>query len=109
MIYLLNSPVLTSFGKFTYHPITIEQIKNMLKEEIFKSAIGHESTAQLLTKLLDIKVDYNRIAIHQQDEDILIVIKLNIRAEANKEYSTNEIIEAGFETGILIKNSNYEI
>lgn len=103
MIYLINSPVLTDFGIYEYNPIGVDEVKTMLTYHEFTSAIGHKSTAIFLSNLFGIPVPYNRITIKQTLNDILIIIKLKIRNEANKEYTKEEIEETGYELGILIR------
>jgi len=103
MIYIINSPVLTDFGLFEYKPFSVEEVKLLLKTRHYTSAIGHETTALFLTKLLECEINSNRIAITQKLEDSLIVFKLKMRGPANKEYSIGEMEAAGYEFGLLTK------
>ncbi|MCK9220719.1 MAG: YddF family protein [Bacteroidales bacterium] len=103
MVYLINSPVLTNFGSYVYKHVGIGDVKSTLNTKPFTSAIGHETTALFLTHLLGQNIPCNRIAIRQTGEDILIVFKLKIRGVANKEYSFEEMEQAGYEFGILTK------
>lgn len=52
-LYLLNSPVLTDFGRWSYcGPLTVEEARALV-EEGFHSAIGHVSTANILSRGLE--------------------------------------------------------
>ncbi len=55
MITILNTSILTNYGRYDYCPLTLEQAKEKLADG-FVSAIGHQSTADLLTTLLDVSV-----------------------------------------------------
>jgi len=65
---LLNTSILTSFGVFDYRQITLIQAQQFVKNNDITSAIGHSSTAEILTKLLKIDVKVNRIQFEQDDE-----------------------------------------
>lgn len=104
MIFIINSPVITSFGSYTYIETSVDDIKEILEKESYISAIGHEEIAVLLSRILNIKVMVNRITISQMPGDKLIVIKPKTRLELYKKYSDRDIEEIGFELGILERN-----
>lgn len=60
----------TTFTKNT--PITVEQAREAL-EGGFTSAVGHESTAAVLSDMLGMPVSMNRINIKLSEHDTLIV------------------------------------
>lgn len=103
MIYLINSPVITSFGSFTYAETSVDEIRAILASEPYISAIGHEEIALLLSRILRIDVKVNRITLFQKLEDILIVIKPKPRLELGRKYSDTDIEEVGFELGLLTR------
>lgn len=69
MLTDLSSNIATS-------PISPEHAKAILKEG-FVSAIGHESTAKALTKVLGLNVEMNRINVKLNKKDVLIVAQYN--------------------------------
>ena len=72
-VYLLNSPVLTSFGRFCYSgPLDVESVRAELSGG-FVSAVGHVSTARLLTRLLGIPVECSRRTIRMMPGDRAVV------------------------------------
>ncbi len=73
-------------------PISLNQVKSLL-ELGFESAVGHQSTAEILTKLLGIEVPANRTAIKLQSGDILIVFQLGIRLAEGQVLSREEVLD----------------
>jgi len=100
-IYLTNSAFLSSKGNFEYSEIKLQDVKNKLKDDNFISAIGHQSSANILSGLLGLKIKYNRIEIIQNVGDECIVFKLKGRLEEGKVYTEDEINQIGFEFGLL--------
>lgn len=105
MITLLNTSILTSFGSYSYLPTDVGSVRKLLAENEWQSAIGHQSTADVLSELLDIKVPVNRIVYEQDVNDIAVVFKLNSRAPEGVILSKLEIIELGYHFGLLKKLS----
>ena len=89
MIYVLNTLIIpVDFEikekyEIYLEKINIETAKKILSEG-FTSAIGHESTARLLTKLLKIEIPFNRIAIKMREGDIGIHFFLKTRLPEGK-------------------------
>lgn len=105
-IVLLNTSIITKEGTFTYKKISLmdaQQNIDAYKEQGLEvlSAIGHESTAQILSKLLGIEVKVNRMFYEQSPTDNVIVFKLNGRPEEGKILSTEDIEKIGYSFGLL--------
>jgi len=61
-------------------PLTIDEVKEVVaKAKVIESYIGHQSTAELLTNLLGVKVEYNRAMYKPQPDDYALVIRLKKR------------------------------
>lgn len=69
----------------------------------FESAIGHESTAQLISKLLDIDCPANRVQYKQKDGDVALIFKMLGRPPEGKILTEEEIEEIGYSWGIIRK------
>ena len=108
-LFFLNAPVLTTFGDFRFEKLSLEQAQNLIKEfandqtKLVESAIGHTATAEVLTRLLDYKVETNRIEFIQTLEDAALVFKLKKRAPEGVVLNQEEIEKIGFEFGLLTK------
>lgn len=103
-LVLLNAPVLTSFGTFEFAQISIEEARKIIAEaEKVESAIGHAATAEIMTELLDYKVETNRIEFFQTTEDTALIFRLKKRIGEGQVLNREEIEKIGYEFGILIK------
>ncbi len=90
---MLNfNPEVSAPVRLFVRPISLNQVKSLL-ELGFESAVGHQSTADILTKLLGIEVPANRTAIKLQSGDILIVFQLHIRLAEGQVLSKEEVLD----------------
>ena len=70
--------------------ISVSEVKELLSQG-FESAIGHESTAKLLSQLLGVEVHAKRIMVTLESSTILIVFQLLERLPEGKVLSLEEI------------------
>jgi hypothetical protein len=103
MVTLLNTSILTAYGSYEYKEISLKTVKNVIKCSGFRSAIGHESTAEILTELLEVDIPVNRFAYRQEVMDVAIVFKLNGRAPEGVILTKEMIEEMGYTFGYLIR------
>jgi hypothetical protein len=107
---LLNTSILTSFGTYTYEPLTLEGACALVSEfqregKSIQSAIGHQTTAELLSGLLDYTVAINRMEFKQTVETVALVFKLKGRPPEGKVLSREELEEIGYEFGLLTRKA----
>ncbi len=107
---LLNSSIVTSYGTFTYQPLSLDEAKALVQEfqqtgKLIQSAIGHQSTADFLSALLDFPVTINRIEFKQTTNDIALIFKLKQRLPDRQILSREEMAAVGYEFGLLAKIS----
>ncbi len=102
MIYILNSSVLVGYGHYRYSGIDTSEVRAMLKENNFISAVGHESTANLLTFLLGIDIPVNRAQIKMEPGDKAVIFRLKSRLAEGQVITSIEEMEAiGYEFSLL--------
>jgi len=106
MLTLLNAPILTSFGTFNYEAIKVTDAKALLRAG-FTSYIGHQSTCDILSQLLEVEVPLHRGQYEQQTGDQALIFRLKKRIEEGQVLKTREEIEAvGYEFGLITKIKN---
>ena len=99
-VTILNTSIITSHGSFLYKPCSLELAKQLV-EPGFQSAIGHDSTAAVISTLLSIDCKTNRIQYKQQPGATALVFKLKGRAPEGSTLTAKEIETIGYEWGIL--------
>lgn len=107
---LLNSSVVTSYGTFTYQPLSLDEAKALIQEfqkasKAIQSAIGHQPTAEFLSVLLNFPVMTNRIEFHQTTNDVALIFKLKQRLSDRQILSREQMEVVGYEFGLLTRIS----
>lgn len=106
MITILNTSILTTTGTFKLNDITLDEAKNLVHNNDILSAVGHKSTADILTTLLEKEIPANRIEYAQNVNEKALVFKLNGRPEEGKILTADEIQEMGYKFQLLTKVSD---
>ncbi len=96
---LLNTTIATCDGVFQVNTISLEQAIEIVQEygDDIDSAIGHTSTAQIMSTLLGIEIPVNRQQFVQKPGQIALVFKLKGRPEEGKILTVEEIEAIGYE------------
>ena len=71
--------------------VSLEEVREVLKSTPFTSAVGHESTASVLTLLTGVSTPVNRVAIKLAAGDKLIVFQLQVRLQEGQVLSAEEV------------------
>lgn len=82
MIYLCSTTVIPSgaYGAWHVEPCELQGVEASLgMADCYTSAIGHQSTADIMSELLGITVEMNRITVHPEPGDVFICFRLNTR------------------------------
>lgn len=103
---ILNTSIITADGNYTLKTITLEQALGLLKDNDSRvnSAVGHESTAQILTTLLGVEVPVNRQMYSQAPGETALVFKLNGRAPEGTVLSLREVEDIGYSLKALCRH-----
>lgn len=95
---ILNTTIITADGDFSLKTISLDQAKDLVKNApSIDSAVGHQSTADILTTLLETKIEMNRQMFIQQPGQKALVFKLKGRPEEGKILTIEEIESIGYE------------
>lgn len=99
--YLLNSPVLSNWGHFEFEgPIDLAQARAAIPTD-YVSAIGHHTTADMLSQLLQINVPMNRAKIVMHTGDVALVFRLKQRPPEGVVLDQEQLDSIGYEFGLL--------
>jgi hypothetical protein len=104
-MYLLNSAIVTAQGTYLYETLLPDDAHRLIQTTSFISAIGHESTADILSKKTGLNIPANRIAINMQAGDQAIVFKIKSRMEEGKVYTRDELSGLVMEYGLLTRQN----
>lgn len=104
---LLNTSILTADGRYEMKTIDVEGAQWMIKAHlgngrVVKSYIGHPSTAQILSELLEIEVPVCRELFTQEVEQQALVFKLMGRqTDPTKELTLEEVQTIGYTLKVI--------
>jgi hypothetical protein len=72
-------------------PVGLEEAKSLLREGEYISAVGHESTARVMSTLLGVEVPPNRVSITMGPGDRALVFQLSVRLAEGQVLSREEV------------------
>jgi len=72
-------------------PISLEEAKSLLREG-YISAVGHESTARVMSALLGVDIPPNRVSITLGPGDRALVFQLSVRLAEGQVLSQEEVM-----------------
>ena len=102
---LLNTSILTTAGEYHLTDITLDEARNLVKKhrDNLNSAIGHASSAEIMTTLLGVEVPMNRQMFIQDVGQRALVFKLNGRPEEGKILTVEDIEQIGYKFQLLYR------
>ena len=100
---LLNTSILTTAGAYRLINITLDDARRIVSDHAgnLDSAIGHQSTAEIMTTLLGTEIPVNRQMLTQEVGQAALVFKLNGRPPEGKILTVEEIEEIGYKFQVL--------
>jgi len=101
MLTLLNAPILTAYGSYNYEPVFVNEAKKLLQNG-FHSYIGHQSTCDILSQLLETEIPMHRGQFEQQPGEQALIFRLKKRiAEGQVLHTREEIETVGYDFALL--------
>ncbi|QIB54784.1 DUF1874 domain-containing protein [Blautia producta] len=102
---LLNTSILTTAGAYRLIDITLDDARRIVSDHAgnLDSAIGHQSTAEIMTTLLGTEIPVNRQMFTQEVGQAALVFKLNGRPPEGKILTVEEIEEIGYKFQVLLR------
>jgi hypothetical protein len=99
MLYLLNTTVVPcgADGIWKATTLQLESAKMNTSGTGWVSAVGHESTAAIMSELLGVEVPVNRIQVSPVPGDKLLCFKLKSRAPEGVILNREQIQQIGYE------------
>ena len=102
MLYLMSTTVIPSgaYGRWEVRPITAEGAVEMVNG-CFTSAVGHDSTAQIMSELLGTEVPMNRLSVEPTAGDSFLCFKLLRRPPEGAILNRSQLKELGYEWCVM--------
>ncbi len=100
-VAIFNGVVATCNGVFKVRDISAAEAKELLHNQPFMSAIGHEATAELMSELFEVEIKHNRIQFSQQLGQKAIIFKLNTRPPEGVVYEREQLEQIGYSFKLL--------
>jgi len=100
-VALFNGVIITADGEYKVSEISESRAKELVDEYGFISAVGHDATAQIFSKILKQKVHKNRIQYRQAPTQFAIALKLNKRPAEGSVLSVDEMLEIGYRLKLI--------
>ena len=100
MLYLFNTtivPLHPAIGGATVkiRKVQIQEARSIIVKAMnnssFTSAVGHQATAEVLSRILAVQIPMNRISVQLQYGDEVIATSLGVRLQEGKVLSAEEL------------------
>jgi hypothetical protein len=103
MNYFTNTTIIPSDcdGLWQVLTVDLEIARSAAKCGMWESAVGHESTAAIMSAALGQEIPVNRIQIQPKCGDIILAFKLKRRAPEGVILTEEQIEEIGYEFVII--------
>lgn len=81
MLYIMNTSIIPPQfeGRMVVKNISLFEARGLMMKCDYTSAVGHQSSADVLTELLEVIVPMNRVSIRVQSGDSILAFQLEER------------------------------
>lgn len=104
-LHALNSPVLTTWGRYRFAPLDVAAARALVRARPLESAIGHAAAAELLAALLGIDVPVRRVRARMDAGDRAIVLRLLERLPEGRVLDADALRAWPHELALLVRES----
>lgn len=103
---LLNTTIATTDGIYSIETISVETARRIVANNAgnLDSAIGHESTAKIMSTLLGCEINMNRQQFEQQEGQGALVFKLKGRPPEGEILTAEQIEKIGYEFKLMCRS-----
>jgi hypothetical protein len=105
MLYIMNTSIIPPEfeGKMIVTNLSTEEAGGIARNaNELTSAVGHESSAQVLTALLKMEIAFNRIPIRVQDGDMILAFQLKQRLPEGAVPSAEELLTLDYQFRLIM-------
>lgn len=98
MLYLMSTTVIPADapGVWEMTPVTLRAAQDLVSRHQFTSAVGHDSTAEAMTELLQQPVEANRLTVRPEEGDYFLCFKLHRRPPEGAILDRAQLEELGY-------------
>ncbi len=89
---MLGQPLPQQGRTIKVRPISLEEVKNLLREGEYISAVGHPATAEVMSALLGVEVPPNRVSITLSPGDRVVIFQLAVRLGEGQVLTAEEVL-----------------
>jgi hypothetical protein len=105
-VWLLNAPIITADGVFHSTTLVLAEARMLVETHGFCSAIGHATTAALVSRLLQIECPMRRIDYVQLPGQRALVLRLARRlGEGQVLLSVEELEQVGYSFMLITREA----
>ncbi len=105
-VWLLNAPIITADGVFHSTTLVLTEARTLVEKHGFCSAIGHATTAALVSRLLQIECPVRRTDYVQLPGQKALVLRLARRlCEGQVLLSLEEIEQVGYSFMLITREA----
>jgi hypothetical protein len=99
VVYLMNTTVVPqgAYGTWEIAPVSLPEAQELLRREVFISAVGHQSTAEIMSDLLGQDIQSNRIQVRPDRGDRFLCFRILQRAPEGAILDREQIEQVGYE------------
>lgn len=84
--------------------IDTDDARGLIRAGGYVSHVGHESTAQIMSLVLDTEVDFDRTPVQMRSGDVAVALKLRGRVPEGTILTAAEVEEIGFDLIMMVRS-----